>query len=103
MSNRLRKHSVEILAQEYIGFLKKTNNFRKERVFIDKIAKMIGAVLESPCCNNDNNVVFLTYKKNHWVNSFKALLLKVDVKKWKNSLLRAKTLLSDTLSNPCCS
>lgn len=56
-------HAIEVLARDYIKFLRKTNNLRKERHFVDKAAKMIGAVLDSPCCDENNAVTFSTPKK----------------------------------------
>lgn len=102
MSRRIRMHAIEVLARDYIKFLKKTNNLRKERHFVDKAAKMIGAVLDSPCCDENNAVTFSTPKKNQWIHSFKALLLKVDVTKWKESLQRAMGVLSNAINNECC-
>lgn len=102
MSRRIRMHAIEVLARDYIKFLKKTNNLRKERHFVDKAAKMIGVVLDSPCCDENNAVTFSTPKKNQWIHSLKALLLKVDVKKWRESLERAKLVLTNAISNPCC-
>ena len=99
---RIKLHPIEILARYYIKFLRKTNNFRKERHFVDKATKMIDTILNSPCCGEENAVTFSTPKKNQWIHSLKAMLLKVDVIKWKESLERAKKVLDDGIHLPCC-
>lgn len=101
MSRSIKRHPVELLIITYLKKLSKTNNNRSEKNILDKLSKMIGAVLEDPCCT-DTVVNFNTPKETYIIISVKNALNGVDVRKWRESLERSKAAIDAKISNPCC-
>lgn len=101
MSRNIKRHPVELLVIAYLKKLSKTNNTRSEKNIIDKAAKIIGAVLEDPCCT-DTVVNYNTPKETYIIISIVNALNGVDVRKWRESLERAKAALDAKINNPCC-
>jgi hypothetical protein len=101
MSRNIKRHPVELLIIAYLKKLSKTSNIRSEKNILDKLSKIIGAVLEDPCCT-DTVVNFNTPKETYIIVSVVNALNGVDVRKWRESLERAKAAVDAKVNNPCC-
>lgn len=101
MTRNIKSHPVEKLVKGYLTRFKSTSNTRNEKAVIDKAAKLIGISLHNPCCQPAEEVI-LGRNETYFIVQLRALLNGVDVRKWRESLERAKTALENMISNPCC-
>lgn len=102
MSRLIKATPVERLVEAYLKRLAKTNKVRHERAILEKAAKMIGIVLNDPCCPGSIDVIVLGRQENFFIVQLRALLNGIDERKHRESLERAKKALENAVTNPCC-
>ena len=103
MATYLKQSKIEMFVKAYLSKLRKTNNLRKERPFIDKAKKIINTFRTKPCCEDDDFSVDFASRDNAltlflWANLTEAF----DLRKYRKSLIRTETLLTNALEDPCC-
>jgi len=101
MSRAIKQHPVEKLVDAYLKRFDKTSNTRGKKQIIDKAAKLIGIALHNPCCEPAEEVI-LGRTEDFFLVQLTSMLNGIDVRKWRESLERAKKKLEDKLDNPCC-
>lgn len=93
---------VESFIDAYLKRLVNTNNIRHEKAYLDKASKMIDVVLTKPCCTDPDTEIEWSRKENFFIIQLRNLLNGIDLRKWRQSLTRAKASLDAAISNPCC-
>lgn len=101
MSRNIHSNPVEKLVDAYLKRFDKTPKLGRSKQIIEKAAKLIGIALQDPCCEPAEEVV-LGRTEDFFLVQLVSLLNGIDVRKWRESLERAKLKLENKLENPCC-
>lgn len=103
MARVLAKHGIEQFVIFWISKFRNDANIRSQRKFIEKAIKQISFFLNPPCCIDPEATIEFRRLDNDLTRFITAQLAnKLDKRKWKKSLERAKTALENLLVDPCC-
>lgn len=103
MARVLAQHGIEQFVLLWISKFRNKANIRSQRKFIEKAIKQISFFLNPPCCLDPEATIEFRRLDNDLTRFIAATLAnKLDKRKWRKSLERAKLALENLLIDPCC-
>lgn len=103
MPRKLQESNIEQFVRAFLSKFRHVNEKREVRPFIEKAIAQIDFFLNPPCCENPDATITFARRNNALTTYIHAILNnKFDKRKWRRSLLRARTLLFNFINDPCC-
>jgi len=103
MARKLSESNIEQFVKGYLAKFRNVSEKRELRPFIQKAIKQLNFFLNVPCCLDPETTISFGRRDNALTTYINAILNnKMDKRKWRHSLERARDLLSNFIFDPCC-